>query len=246
MTSAPTPSTIEESDELLLVLTTCRALSAARFDTRLLDAVPLPSPTAGDSSNVGDHVPRRIMIGRLRSTRRENTDDVQSQLLQLSQALVTIGQIPKEQIAAVVEQLQPATSRLNRDRFRREYGVLTIEEMASRMKCTVEEVREREISGDIFSARMSGLDGPRYPAFQLHGNLNRALLHQVIQEYHEWGASMTFLWVFLRSPSEMFDGWTPMEILLGASIPAYEALTPSEKTEVFMEFVSEELSRVTQ
>lgn len=135
----------------------------------------------------------------------------------------------------------------DRSRFAHMYGVLTVEEIADRMKCTAEDVREREAAGEIFAARAAAREGgPLYPAFQLDERLNKALLKQIIEEYRRWGASTTLMWSFLRSPQKIFGGLTPVEMLLGGSTPGYDVLTPDEWVEAFLDVVSEELSRVTQ
>jgi hypothetical protein len=127
------------------------------------------------------------------------------------------------------------------------YGVLTVDEMAARMKCTPEDVREREAAGEIFSACAPGREnGPRYPAFQLDYRLNKVALKRIILEYQKWNTSTTLMWSFLRSRQKIFGGLTPVEMMLGGSTPNYDALTPDEWNEEFLDVVSEELSRVAR
>lgn len=131
--------------------------------------------------------------------------------------------------------------------FARMYGVLTVDEMADHMGCTPEDVREREAAGEIFAAYGPGREGVlRYPAFQLDDRLNKVALKKTIQEYRKWDASTTLMWSFLRSRQKIFGGLTPVEMMLGGSTPNYDALTPDQWIEEFLEVVSEELSRVTQ
>lgn len=151
-----------------------------------------------------------------------------------------IGQLPLE------GGWPPAEADQCPSRFSSMYGVLTQEEMATRMGCTPEDVRGREAAGEIFAAWASGREGPGYPAFQLDERLSKALLRQVILEYRRWNASTTLMWSFLRSPQKIFGGLTPVEMMLGGSTPGFAALTPEVWTEAFLDVVFEELSRVTQ
>lgn len=157
-----------------------------------------------------------------------------------------IGKMPQRDPTLSVAQPQ-ASSDQDRGRFAHTYRVLAVEEIAERLKCSTDEVREREAAGEIFAARAAAREGgPLFPAFQLDERLNKALLRQLIQEYRKWGASTTLMWSFLRSPQKIFGGLTPVEMLLGGSMPGYDELTPDEWVEAFLEVVSEELSRVTQ
>lgn len=157
-----------------------------------------------------------------------------------------IGKMPVEDRTLTAGQPQVASDP-DRSRFAHMYGVLTVEEMADGLKCSTDRVREYEAVGEIFAARAAGRDdGPLYPAFQLDERLNKALLKKIIEEYRRWGASTTLMWSFLRSPQKIFGGLTPVEMLLGGSTPGYDALTPDDWVEAFLDVVSEELSRVTQ
>ncbi|MDI1238191.1 MAG: hypothetical protein PSV26_11970 [Polaromonas sp.] len=232
-----------KKDELLLVVASSAALVAAGLDIRLIDAVPCPPSSTGEAANADIDSPK-IMVGRLK-TPRESIDEARSQLVSVSEVLKAISRMSKEEIAAIIEQLNPAVDDHDHDRFKHEYGVLTIDEMADRMKCTLEEVREREVAGDLFAALTPGRAGdPRYPKFQLSERLDKSLLKQVIQEYRDAGVSTTLLWSFLRSRQKEFVGFTPMEMMLGASPPGYDALTSEEWSAAFLDVVSEELSRV--
>lgn len=231
-------------DEVLLVVVSSAALAAAGLDMDLIDTVPCPPSTPGDAVSADTGSPR-IMIGRLRTAKVERMDDVRLQLLRVSEVLKAIGQMSKEEIAVIIELLHPTVDDQDHDRFKHEYGVLTVDEMADRMKCTPEAVREREVAGDLFAAHASGRAGdPLYPKFQLDERLDKSLLKQIIQQYRDAGVSTTVLWSFLRSRQKILAGFTPMEMMLGASTPAYDALTPEEWTVAFLDVVSEELSRV--
>ncbi|MGI0013823.1 MAG: hypothetical protein ACREBU_10340 [Nitrososphaera sp.] len=136
-------------------------------------------------------------------------------------------------------------SNQDRNRFKHEYGVLTLEEMADRLRCTPEDVCERENAGEVFAVRAQGRDdGSRYPAFQLNEHLDRPLLKKIIKEYRDADVSTTRLWSFLRTPQKFFSGFIPMEMLLGCSFPEYEALTPEERCAAFLDLVADELSRI--
>ena len=240
----PTPAISESSDELLLVVASSAALSAAGLDMGLIEVVPcLPSP--GDAANAGAGSLPKIVISRHRTAKCESVDEVRLQLIQLSQVLKAIRQMSQEEIEAIVQQLQPAIDGQDHHRFKHGYGSLTVEEMAARMKCTPEMVREREVAGEFFAALPSSrADGPLYPQFQLDNRLDKSLLKQIIQEYRDAGVSTTLLWSFLRSPQKIFADFTPMEMMLGASPAAFAPLTPEEWSEAFLDVVDEELSRV--
>lgn len=129
-----------------------------------------------------------------------------------------------------------------------DYGVLTLAEVAERLKCSPSEVHAREARGLFFSLRpVSEGVGNRYPAFQLDRRLDQDLLTQMIKKYEEYdhlGASNTKLWSFLRTPNSMFSGKTPVDMLLGASPPGWEELSQRERFEALMDVVMEELSRI--
>lgn len=235
-----------KDDELLLVVASSAALAAAGLDMELVDAVPCPPSPTGEDAYADTGSPR-IMIGRLRTAKLERIGDVRLQLLRISEVLKAIGQLPKDEITAIVELLHPAVDYQDQDhdRFKHEYGALTVQEMADRMKCTPEVVREQEVAGHLFAAHASGRTGdPLYPKFQLDERVDKSLLKKIIQEYRDSGVSTTLLWSFLRSRKKEFGGFTPMEMMLGASAPGYDALAPEEWSVAFLDVVSEELSRI--
>lgn len=240
-----TPNSGIKNDDLLLVVASSAALAAAGLDVGLIDAVPCPLPSPAADAAAADRGSPRIMIGRLRRAKVESADEVRLQLVGISEVLKAVAQLSKEEIAAVVELLHPSVDDQDHDRFKHEYAVMTIEEMAGLMKCTPEVVREREVAGDLFAAHTPGrAGGELYPKFQLDERVDKSLLKQIIQEYRDAGVSTALLWSFLRSRKKEFAGFTPMEMMLGASAPAYDALTPEEWPVAFLDVVSEELSRV--
>ena len=128
-----------------------------------------------------------------------------------------------------------------------EYQELTAAEVAGRLHCTTADVYGRENKGELFAILTPApVNERRYPAFQLHKRLDKQLLKQIIQEYRTAGASMTLLWSFLRRSQKEFGGQTAVDMLLGATAPAYDGLSQQERVQSIMEVVSEELSRVTQ
>jgi hypothetical protein len=156
-----------------------------------------------------------------------------------------ISQMSQEEVAIAAEQLQPAVGSQEHGRFAHLYGVLTAQEMAEHLKCAPEAIYDRGVAGDlIVLLSPARIDDRRYPAFQLNERLDKSLLKQIIQEYRDAGVSSTLLWSFLRTPQKIFAGLTPIEMMLGGSSPAYDALTPDEWTEAFLDVVAEELSRV--
>jgi hypothetical protein len=135
--------------------------------------------------------------------------------------------------------------RRNPGRFAHLYGVLTVQEMADRLKSSPEEVYKRALAGEfIFLSSPTRQDDRRYPAFQLDERLDTSLLKQTIQEYRDADVNSTLLWSFLRSPQKIYAGLTPIEMLLGGMPPEYDKLSAEERSEIFLEVVEEEISRV--
>lgn len=233
-----------KNDELLVVVGSSAALAAAGLGVELIGAVPCPPPfPAGDPAT--DTGSPKIMLGRLRRAKVESVDEVRLQLVGVSEVLKAIGRMSEEDIANIAELFHPSVNDQDHDRFKHEYGVLTIEEMANRMKCPPEVVREHEVAGDLFAAHTPGrAGGELYPKFQLDERVDRSLLKRIIQEYRDAGVSTTLLWSFLRSRKTEFAGFTPMEMMLGASAPSYDVLTSEEWSIAFLDVVGEELSRV--
>ncbi len=125
------------------------------------------------------------------------------------------------------------------------YGVLTAQEMADQLKCSPETVYERAVAGElIFLSSPSRLDDRRYPAFQLDKRLDKSLLRKTIQEYRDANVNSTLLWSFLRAPQKIYAGLTSIEMLLGGMPPQYDTLMPEERSEIFLDVVAEEISRV--
>lgn len=123
--------------------------------------------------------------------------------------------------------------------------MLTAQEMAEHLKCSPEAVYERAVAGEfIFLSSTSRADGRRYPAFQLDGRVDKSLLRQTIQEYRDADVNSTRLWSFLRTPQKIYAGLTAIEMLLGGIPPQFDTLTPEERSEIFLDVVAEEISRV--
>lgn len=143
------------------------------------------------------------------------------------------------------EPTPPTTGSQNPGPYAHLYGVLTAQEMADHLKCSPEAVYERAVAGElIFLSSPNRVDDRRYPAFQLNERLDKSLLKQTIQKYLETDVNSTLLWSFLRSPQKIYAGLTPIEMLLGGMPPEYDKLTPDERSEVFLDVVDEEISRV--
>lgn len=180
-------------DELMLVVASRAAFVVGGLRAELLDALPLAS-IAADFANAAVNSPPRGMIGRIKTQKAESADEVRLQLLYLSQAIKAVSQMFQEQFAAIVKQLQPLFENQDCYRFKHEYGVLTVEEMAERMNCTIEMAREQYAAGEIFAARAPGRDGdPFYPKFQVDDRLDKFLVEQVIYEHRDVGVSTTML-----------------------------------------------------
>lgn len=156
-----------------------------------------------------------------------------------------IDQMPQGRIMATAERPPPTIDSQNPGRFAHLYGVLTVQEMADHLKCSPEAVYERAVAGEfIFLSSPSRVDDRRYPAFQLDERLDKSLLKQTIQKYREADVNSTLLWSFLRSPLKIYVGLTAIEILLGGMPSRYEMLTLEERSELYLDVIDEEISRV--
>lgn len=157
----------------------------------------------------------------------------------------SIDQMPLWQVSAAVGRPLPIMDSQNPGRFIHPYRVLTAQEMADHLKCSPEVVYERALAGElIFLPSQSRVDDRRYPAFQLDERLDKSLLRKTIQEYRDADVNSTLLWSFLRSPQKIYAGLTSIEMLLGGMPPQYDTLTPEERSEIFLDVVAEEISRV--
>ena len=153
--------------------------------------------------------------------------------------------MPQGEISATAERPAPTIDSQDPGRFARLYGVLTVQEMADHLKCSPEAVHERAVAGEfIFLSSPDRVDDRRYPAFQLDERLDKSLLKQAIQKYLEADVNSTLLWSFLRGPQKIYAGLTPIEMLLGGMPPEYDTLAPEERSDIFLEVVDEEISRV--
>ncbi len=173
-------------------------------------------------------------------TLRNIHDDMQ----RMSAMLDAIRLIPEEQLISVVEQLESVVTSAasGADGL---YQVLTAEELAGVMKCSKPLIYQREASGEFFSALAPGRkNGKLFPAFLVNEKLDQALMTRVIGAYREAEVSTTLLWSFMRSPQNEFAGKTPVEMLLGASAPAYADMTREQRAEAIMDVFEEHISRV--
>lgn len=153
--------------------------------------------------------------------------------------------LSQEKTPTGVEHPSPTADSQDPGRFAHLYGVLTAQEMADRLRSSPEEVYGRAMAGEfILLSSPARADDRRYPAFQLDERLDRSLLEQTLQEYRNAGVNSTLLWSFLRSPQKIYAGLTPIEMLLGGMPPEYDKLSAEERSEIFLEVVEEEISRV--
>jgi hypothetical protein len=94
--------------------------------------------------------------------------------------------------------------------------LLSADAMADLMNCTRANVYEREKKGNLFSVLPPGREnGRKYPAFQIHRNVDSVLLMALIALYRDRGVSTNLLWDFLRSAQSAFGGATGVEMLKG-------------------------------
>jgi hypothetical protein len=156
-----------------------------------------------------------------------------------------IDQMPLWQVWNAVGRPLPTMDSLNPGRFNHPYGVLTAQEMADRLKCSPEAVHERALAGEfIFLSSPARVDDRRYPAFQLDERLDKSLLKQTIQKYRDADVNSDPALGFPAGPQKTYAGLSAIEILLGGMPPEYDTLTPEERSDIFLDVVDEEISRV--
>lgn len=156
-----------------------------------------------------------------------------------------IDHMPQGEAASGIDPLPPIINSQNLGDPAHLYGVLTAHEMAEHLKCSPEAVYERAVAGEfIFLSSPKRVDERRYPAFQIDERLDKSLLKQTIQEYRDADVNSALLWSFLRAPQKIYAGLTAIEMLLGGMPPHYDTLTPEERSEIFLDVVAEEISRV--
>jgi hypothetical protein len=130
--------------------------------------------------------------------------------------------------------------------------MLSADAMATMMNCTRANVYEREKKGSLFSVLPPGREnGRKYPAFQIHRNVDTRLLVALIALYRDRAVSMNYLWDFLRSVQSAFGGATGVEVLKGEHpqrsginkpvLSALQALTPAERHRFVMDHALEDL-----
>ena len=94
--------------------------------------------------------------------------------------------------------------------------LLPVQDMAKRMRRTHANVYLREKNGTLFAVPRSGRTyGRQYPAFQVHPNLEGALLNDLIALFRTHDASTLMLWDFLRSVHPELGNLTGVEFLIG-------------------------------
>lgn len=102
MSTASTINTGAKPEKYVLLVGTSAALSAAGIDMGMVEAVPCPPPSPGDS-------PPKLMVGRVR-TEMESDDDVRSQLLHLGVALQALSQMTEEELRVIESRLRNAST----------------------------------------------------------------------------------------------------------------------------------------
>ena len=247
----PAASKAAAKETMFVVLASGPSLTAAGVDIKSLRAMDFgdfAELTAGGAGK-GFDVYTRELLSHVRLAAIEpmvvlSAENLRDQTAHFSAALGALGKMAPEKIFQAVEQLEAggAHAREGRDSL---YQVLTAQEMADRMQCSLPVVYQREAADEFFSALAPGRkNGKRFPAFLLSDKLDRALLKQVIQAYKAAGVGTTLMWSFLRSPQNEFGGLTPVEMLLGGAASAYAGMSRDDRATAIMDVVDEELSRV--
>lgn len=204
----------------------------------------LPNETACALRWAGEFIKELINTGEISEKRQQEARVI----LRHYPSAAEIGYLdpsPSDKLAPAVAHPPPTVESQNPGRFAHLCGVLTAQEMADHLKCSPEAVYERAVAGELlFLSSPSRVDDRRYPAFQLDERLDKSLLKQTMQKYLEADVNSTLLWTFLRGPQRIYAGLTPIEMLLGGMPPEYDTLTPKERSDIFLEVVDEEISRV--
>lgn len=185
-----------------------------------------------------------IRLSAMESLVEINSGHLHKQATRFSAALGRYDLVPEKIMQAVSAQLEAASAEAaeNPESI---YRVLSAQEMAELMECSVPVIYQREAAGEFFSALAPGRrNGKRFPAFLVDDKLDRPLMKRVIEAYRQAGVGTKQLWSFLRAPQNEFAGQTTVQMLLGGYAPAYEGMSRSERADAIMDVVDEELSRV--
>ncbi len=251
--AVPQPATSKAvaKDTMFVVLASGLSLSAAGVDInsiRSMDFGDFAELTAGGAGEGLDMYTRELLshvrLAAIKPMVVLSAENLQDQTAHFSAALGALGKMAPEEIFQAVEQMEAGGAHAHESRHSL-YQVLTAQEMANRMQCSLPVVYQREAADEFFSALAPGRkNGKRFPAFLLSDKVDRALLKQIIQAYKATGVGTTLMWSFLRAPQNEFGGLTPIEMLLGGAAPAYAGMSRDERAAAIMDVVDEELSRV--
>lgn len=185
-----------------------------------------------------------IRLSAIESVIELSSEHVYNQASRFSAALGMYDLAPEKILQAVDRQIEAASAKATESKDSL-YRVLSAQEMAALMECSVPVIYQRETAGEFFSALAPGRkNGKRFPAFLVDDKLDRQLMKRVIEAYREAGVGTTLLWSFLRAPQNEFAGQTAVQMLLGGYAPAYEGMSRDERADAIMDVVDEELSRV--
>lgn len=236
-------------ETMFVVLASGPSLTEAGVDIRAIKTKALFDFAGLTASGEGFDVHTREMLSHVRLAAFEprmvlSVENIRDQIAHFSAALIALGQMAPDKLFQAVEQLETAGDHA-REGKESLYQVLTAQEMADRMQCSLPVIYQREAADEFFSALAPGRkNGKRFPVFLLSDKLDRALMKRVIQAYKAAGVGTTLMWSFLRSPQKEFGGLTPVEMLLGGAAPAYTGMSRDVRAAAIMDVVDEELSRV--
>lgn len=201
---------------------------------------------AGDPFDVAT----RELIGQIRLSAIESLEELspenlRDQTMRFSIALGAVGRLGPEKIFEAVQQQLEAAAAHSRESTESLYQVLSAQEMADLMECSVPVIYQREAANEFFSALAPGRrNGKRFPAFLIDAKLDRPLMKRIIEAYKAARVGTTLLWSFLRAPQNEFGGRTAVQMLLGGAAPAYAGMKREQRAAAIMDVVDEELSRV--
>jgi hypothetical protein len=235
-----------EKDDLFLFVVNAAEMTAAGLNILVAKSVRLGMPSQIDpvSEDLRDSLAHLHLAKLDVESLGKTVQDLHADRRRMGEMLVAIRLIPDDQFSSVVEELESAITSATSDASSL-YLVLTAQEMAAQMQCSVPVIYQRESADEFFSALAPGRkNGKRFPAFLLNDKLDRSLMKRVIQAYKEASVGTTLMWSFLRAPQNEFGGLTAVQMLLGGSAPAYANMSRDERAEAIMDVVDEELSRV--
>ncbi len=206
--------------------------------------MPMPHDSARALHRAGEFIKELSSAGEWSERCRREAEAILRHYPSAAQ-IELIAQMSPSEIEPPAVHRSPTADSQNPGHFAHLYGVLTTQEMADHLKCSPEQLYDRAVAGElIFLSSPNRVGDRRYPAFQLDERLDKPLLRRTIKEYNDADVNSTLLWSFLRTSQKVYGGLTAIEMLVGGLPTLYETLSAGERSEVFLDVVAEEISRV--